>query len=377
MKRGSFQPSVQVYDPGLGDLVMGDSTIGQIDGATGRLWYRGYAIEDLAQHASFEEVSHLVLAGDLPDALELAAWRAVLSTSRPLPERVLEAIAALPDGHDPFEAFTTALCVAASFAPDRDARDSDARLVQAARILSWTAGLAAACIRKHGGLDPVPVRDDLHHVAHFLWQATGREPDEMATRALETTMIVQAEHGVHAAALAALVVAAAGADLDSAVLAGVGALSGSLHGGANREAFRMVIARESPEEARAWARARIEEKYRFPGYGHRVYKSRDPRATLMAPHARRLLSRAGRTGEWERFEAMREEIETALGPRGIYANVDALSGFVYEPVGLPKAAFTIPFCLAIQTGWMAHCIEYLEDGGPVIEPGSIYLADPT
>ncbi len=377
MRPGDWQPGRQTYERGLADLVIGDSSISRIDGANGRLWYRGYAIEDLAAHASFEEVSYLILEGELPDAPALAAWRDELAGWRELPEEALKAIAALPFGHDPFDGFQTAMAVAASVAPERDARDPVVLRRHAARILTWTAGLAAACIRKLRGQSPVSPREDLDYTSHFLWLANGREPDDVERSALEVTMIVKAEHGVHAAALTALVVASAGADLDSAVLAGIGALSGSLHAGANRAAYRMVLERRDPDDARTWARARLAERYRFPGYGHRVYKSHDPRAMLMAPHAERLLARAGRADEWARFVAMRDEIETALGPRGIRGNVDALTGFIYEPLGLPEEAFTIPFCLAIQTGWMAHCLEYLEHLGPVIEPTSLYLEEPS
>lgn len=373
MRPADWQPSRQTYDRGLAGLVMGDTPISRIDGEAGRLWYAGYAIEDLAAHASFEEVSYLILNGELPDARALSAWRAELSAWRALPASALDAIAALPDGHDPFDGFQTAMAVAASVAPGRTSLDPPSQRRQVARILTWSAGLAAACIRKLRAEPPVTPRGELDYASHFLWLANGREPDAVETRALEVTMIVKAEHGVHAAALTALTVASAGADLDSAVLAGIGALSGSLHAGANRDAFRMVVDRRDAADARAWAEARLAEKYRFPGYGHRVYRNLDPRAELMAPHAERLLTRTGRTAEWERFTALREAVETALGPRGIYCNVDALTGFIYQPLGLPEEAFTIPFCLAIQTGWMAHCLEYLEHGGPVIEPVSVYV----
>lgn len=377
MKRGAWQPSSQTYDRGLAGLVMGDTAISRIDGASGELRYRGYAIEDLAREASFEAICLLVLDGALPDARALAAWRGALASWRELPPAAVAAIETFPAGCDPFAAFQTAACVAASLPPRREAPAPAAPRDDAPRILSWTAGLAAAAVRRSRGEAPVPPRDDLDYARHFLFQMNGAEPDPIGARALEVSLIVQAEHGVHAAALAALTVAAAGADLDAAVLAGIGALSGSLHGGANRAAYRMVAERRDGADARAWARARIAERHRFPGYGHRVYKSRDPRARILAAHAEPLLARAGRTAEWASFAAMREEIETALGPRGIYANVDAISGLVYETLGLPEQAFTIPFCLAIQVGWMAHVVEYVADGGPVIEPESIYVEDPS
>jgi citrate synthase len=251
----------------------------------------------------------------------------------------------------------------------------DAQWRRPARILSWTAGLAAASIRHRRGLGPVEARTDLGYAAHFLWLTLGREPDAEATRAFEVSLIVQAEHGLHAAALAALTVASTGADLGSAVLAGMGALSGAIHGGANQTSFEMVDRLPSPESARAWVKDRLAEGFRFPGFGHRVYKTHDPRARILAPYARSSLRRAGKERLWEVHRALKDEVESALSPKGIYLNVDGITGLVYDPLGLPSESFPIPFCLAIQTGWMAHCLEYVPEGR-VIEPDTVYVGGP-
>ena len=152
----------------------------------------------------------------------------------------------------------------------------------------------------------------------------------------------------------------------------MGALSGARHGGANQLAFEMLARLEGPEHARSWAREALERGYRFPGFGHRVYKCPDPRVRTLEPHARKLLEESGKERLWQTYLALREEIEGSLGARGIFANVDSITGLLYHPMGLPANSFPIPFCLAIQTGWMAHCLEYLPDG-KVISPGAVYL----
>jgi len=369
-----FPPRSQSYGRGLEDLVFGDSGICRIDGTTGRLWYRGYPIEQLARKTSFEEVSYLILRGELPDATALDAWRRELASWRELPSSVHQAATHLPPEFDLAGGFGTVVAAAAGAAPVRDRSSSEASWHCPARILTWTAGIAAALIRRRSDQAPVEARNDLGHAANFLWQVFGREPDPEAARAFDVSLIVQAEHGIHAAALAALVVTSTRADLDSAVVAGFGALSGDLHGNASQPAFDMVALPETIEDARRWARTRLAARHRFAGYGHRVYKSPDPRARLLAPHAQALLERTGREALWHKFSAIRDEVERALGPKGVYANVDAVTGLIYHALGLPTEAFTIPFGLAIQTGWMAHCLEYLPDGR-VIEPGAVYVGD--
>lgn len=354
---------------------MGDTAIVSIDGAAGRLSFRGHPIEDLAER-SFEAVSLLILDGELPSPDQEEAWRREIASWRTLPASATAALGAAGGGGDLLHEFRTGVAAAAAEDPAGGRLDRGTERRRVARILAWTAGIAALAVRREAG-KPLPGPDpDLGYAAHFLYQATGEVPPEPELRAFEASLVVQAEHGIHAAALAALTVSAAGCPLDLAVLAGIGALSGSLHGGANRPAYRMVIEAGSPDAARAWAAERIAERFRFPGYGHRVYKSPDPRARILAPHAKALLGSRGKPEVYDTFEAMRDEIESALGAKGILANVDAVTGLIYAPLGLPLSAFTIPFCLAIQVGWMAHALEY--HGGAVIEPGALTVreADP-
>jgi citrate synthase len=365
-------PSPQTYGRGLEHLVLGDSAISSIDGSRGRLCYRGYPIEDLVAHASFESTSYLILYGDLPDRAQLDRWSAEIRRWRRPPQAAVEALARVPDRAHPLAQFRTMLTVAACHAPEPENTTLDAQWRRPARILGWTSSLAAAAIRHLQGLEPTGPSDEAGFAADFLVQTLGRRPPDDEVRAFEASLIAQAEHGLHAAALAALVVISTGADLGSAVLAGMGALSGARHGGANQLAWEMLEPLDGPDEARAWARRALADGVRFPGFGHRVYHCPDPRVRALEPFAERLLERRGMRRRWLAFRALRDEIENELGSKGVFANVDSITGLLYRPMGLPTPALPIPFCLAIQTGWMAHCLEYLPDGS-MIEPGAVFV----
>jgi len=364
--------SPQTYGRGLEDLVIGDTRIARVDGQGSSLSYRGYSIDDLVASASFEETAFLILHGNMPEPNELEAWKTELRRWRRPPESAFQALDRVPRHAHPLAKYRTMLTVAACHTPEAEDSSVDAQWRRPARILSWTAALAAAAIRHLDGNDPVKPRDDLGFAAHFLYQTLGHLPPESEVRAFEASLIVQAEHGLHAAAFAALVVISTGADLGSAVLAGMGALSGARHGGANQLAFEMLAPLSTVGEARTWASDALDRGHRFPGFGHRVYRCPDPRVRALEGHAQRVLAEHGMEQRWEIYIALRDRIESTLGPRGIYANVDSITGLIYHPIGLPVSAFPIPFCLAIQTGWMAHCLEYLPDG-PMIEPGAVYL----
>jgi citrate synthase len=370
----SILPPEQRYGRGLEGLVAGDTAIAEIDGTAGQLLYRGYPIEELTGQVTFEETTYLILFGDLPSARQLAEWRDELVRWRRPPGAAIEALDRVPVRAHPLAQYRTMLTVAACLIPEPENTDLDAQWRRPARILSWTAGLAAAAIRHLLGHDPIEPRDDLGYAANFLWQTLGRLPDALEIDAFEASLVAQAEHGLHAAAFAALTVISTGADLGSAVLAGMGALSGARHGGANQLAFEMLAGLEGPDHARSWAREALARGHRFPGFGHRVYKCPDPRVTALEPWAERLLTERGDKKMWHTYCALRDEVESALGRKGVFANVDSITGLIYSPLGLPVSSFPIPFCLAIQTGWMAHCLEYLPHG-KVIDPGAVYLTD--
>ncbi len=236
----SIPPQTQTYGKGLEGLIAGDSAISQIDGINGKFWIRGYSIEELAANSTFEEASYLVLMGELPNPRQLDWWSADLAQWSEIPQSAFDVLEQLPESAHPLAKYRTALSVAACHIPEAEKNDISAQWRRPARILAWTTSLAAGSIRRHLGLPRIAPRDDLSFCANFLWQVTGKMPSDEEVHAFEVSMIVQIEHGVHAAALAALTVVSTGTDLGSAVLAGMGALSGKLHGGANQTAFQMI-----------------------------------------------------------------------------------------------------------------------------------------
>lgn len=367
-------PTRQTYGRGFAGLIAGETDICRIDGAAGRLWIRGYPIEDLCEFATFEEMTYLVLHGDLPNQRQLNDWSEELKSWRKPPDKALRVADQIPPTAHPLMMYRTMLSVAACDMPEGENTRLDAQWRRPARILSWTAGLAAATIRRSMGKGYLQPRAELTFVENLLYQSFGYVPAPEFCRGFEVSLIAQCEHGLHAAALAALVVVSTAADLGSAVLAGMGALSGVRHGGANQHAFEMIAALPDPASAQQWARERLATGHRFPGFGHRIYKAPDPRVRALEPWAKLMLEKSCNGELWDVYSALRTEIEAALGPKGIYANVDLITGLIYHPLGLKPAMMSLPFALSVQTGWMAHCMEYLPDG-KMIEPGAVYISE--
>ncbi len=362
----------QKYDRGLEGLIAGETNIGKIEGEMGKLWYRGYTIEELCDRSTFEEVSYLIIHGELPNRIELDAWTDELIEWREPPRDALTVLQWLPRDAHPLMKYRTMLSVAACLMPEGENTRLDAQWRRPSRIIAWSSALAAAAIRHMSGEPPVPADSSLDFSTNFLWQSLGKQPSKTEARAFEVSLIAQAEHGLHAAALAALTTISTGADLGSAVLAGMGALSGKKHGGANQDAFEMIEKFASDAEAKKWILEKLDDGYRFPGYGHRVYKTQDPRSKIIEPLAKELLEASDNFQFWSNYLIIKNEIEARLGPKGIYANIDAVTGLIYYPIGLPVQSFPIPFAIAIQTGWIAHCLEYIPMG-KMIEPGSVYV----
>lgn len=361
----------QTYSRGLENLVAGETSIGKIDGEEGKLLYRGYDIEELANYASFDEVAYLVIHGELPTASQYQGWMKELELWHTPPVEAITVLESLPTDAHIIMLYGTMASVAACHIPEGENTRLDAQWRRPARILSWSSTLAAAAISHTLGTKPGPYDPGQPFSANFLKRSLKKEFTEFEIKAFDVSLIVQAEHGFNAAALAALTVISTGADLGSAVLAGMGALSGKLHGGANQLAFQNLTKLQSVEEAREWVHAKLRERYRFPGFGHRIYKTHDPRAVILESYAKRLLEKKSDKLLWEVYRTVRDEVEAKLGEKGVFVNVSGVSGLIYHALGFSPDSFPIPLALAIQVGWMAHCLEYLSDG-KMIEPGAIY-----
>ncbi len=361
----------QTYSRGLENLVAGQTSVALIDGEKGSLLYRGYDIEELADLSTFDEVSYLLIHGELPTASQFEGWTNELDTWHEPPVEALDVLKSLPSDTPPLMLYRTMASVAACNIPEGENVRMDAQWRRPARILAWSSTLASAAICHILGKEPNPFNPEQSFAVNFLTRSLGRKPTQFEAEAVDVSLIVQAEHGFNVAALAAITVISTGADLGSAVLAGLSALAGKLHGGTNQLAFQNLIQHKSVDEAGEWVKQKLEEGYRFPGFGHRIYHSPDPRAKILEPYAQRLLMDKGEELLWDIYVTVRDEIESNLGEKGIHINVGGITGLIYHALGLPVRSYTIPMALAIQTGLMAHCLEYLSEGN-MIEPGAIY-----
>ena len=341
---------------GLEDIVATSSSICFIDGDSGILAYRGYDIHDLAPKATFEEVCYLLWHGRLPTRAQLGDLQSQFAEARPLPDGVIRLLRQLP----PSEAMDTLRTAASALAHyDRDAANNspDANYRKAVRLTAQMGSLVAAIgrlERNQGPIDPDPV---MGFAANFLYQLGGTRPDALAVRAMDCALVLHADHELNASTFAARVAAATLTDIHSAIVAGIGALKGPLHGGANAEVMKMLLdfgATASPERVETTIREKLAKKEKIPGFGHRVYKTMDPRAVHLRQLSKDLGKRSGQT-HWvemsERIEAL-VKTEKKLNP-----NVDFYSASMYYALGIPVSLYTPIFAVSRTSGWTAHVLE--------------------
>ncbi|HET6611297.1 MAG TPA: citrate synthase [Kofleriaceae bacterium] len=361
------------YVPGLAGVPASRSKIGLIDGQAGKLYVRGYPIETLAAESTFEEVSFLLLRGALPTATELSDFVAELRNHRRLKFRIIELIKALPEGGHPMDALAATMSATGMFYPSSIMADPDKRWGAAVRILTKVPTMVAAYHRIRNGDEPVTPRDDLGHAANLLYMLTEKEPDALAVKIMDVALILHAEHGMNASTFAARVTGSTLADPYAVISAAIATLAGPLHGGANEDVLDLL--RSLPAGgARAFAESAIAEKRKVPGFGHRVYKVKDPRAKILQKLAGELFVQSGKTPLFELAQSLEQAMEELVGQKGIYPNVDFYSGIVYEKMGIPTDLFTPIFAVARSAGWLAHWLEQLEQNR-IFRPSQIYEGD--
>jgi len=359
---------------GLEGVVVAETELSKIYGEEGRLVYRGYEIEDLAEHATFEEVCHLLWYGELPTREQLAALNERLVADRDVNPEVIDILRRLPPSTHPMAALRTGASALASFDPEAEDMSPEANQRKAIRLTAKMPTLTAAIDRLRNGKEPIAPRKDLGLAANFLYMLSGSEPDELNARIMDVAFTLHAEHGMNASTFAARVTVATLSDMHSGVVSAIGTLKGPLHGGANERVMEMLKAIGEPENAEPWVRAALERKERIMGFGHRVYKALDPRAPILKKLAEELAAKGGNT-KWleisERIQAvMREEMEKRGKP--IYPNVDFFSASVYYTLGIPSDLFTNIFACARTAGWTAHIMEQLKDNR-LIRPKAEYV----
>ncbi len=354
---------------GLEGVVANQSSICYVFGEEGRLIYRGYDIHDLADHSTFEETAYLLLRGDLPTRDQLGAFLAELKAAQKVPKVVQRVIKDAPLTAHPMNVLRTA--VSASVFADADHGDESAAAEyrKAVRLIAQLPTMVAMFHRLRNGQRPLAPRRGLSLAANFLYMISGAVPDAEAAKALDVALILHADHELNASTFAARVIAATLADMHGAVTGALGALAGPLHGGANTEVMKMLLEIGSPDRAEAWVREGLARKRKIMGFGHRVYRTEDPRAA----HLRRMAEQLGRKAGQPQWFAIQRVIEDVMRrEKGLYCNVDFYSASMYYVMGIPLDLYTPIFAISRVGGWCAHVLEQHADNR-LIRPRAEYV----
>jgi citrate synthase len=357
--------------PGLAGIPAAESAVSYIDGQAGVLEYRGIPIEALAEHSTFEEVAWLLLNGRLPTQAELDEFEAKLIANRTLPQGVLDTIASLPgDGH-PMAALQVGYAALGMHSPDVNALDPGQRQEAIARLIAATPTLVAAFARSRAGMDFVAPDPTLSTAANFLWMLNGEKPEDLVGRVLDVALILHADHTMNASTFTARVVASTESDPYSVCASAIGSLKGPLHGGANERVLIQLEKIGSVDAVEGWLDQQISAKGKIMGFGHRVYKTKDPRSTNLQLLAREMFETFGSTPMYDIALKLEDAVVARLGQKGIYPNVDFFSGIVYQKMGIPTDVFTPIFAIARVAGWLSHWDEQMNDNR-LFRPGQIF-----
>lgn len=372
------------YLPGLAGVPATQSNISDIDGEQGILAYRGYRIEELAKQSSFEETVLLLLDGRLPTDTELNEFKQQLVGNRRLKFHTRGMMKNLPPSGHPMDMLQTVVASLGMYNPDHaclvDATAcDDINYIHntTVKIMARVASIVAMWEHIRNGYDHVEARDDLSYAENFLYMFTGKEPDPLLARIMDVCLILHAEHTINASTFATLVNASTLASPYSVVAASIGALSGPLHGGANQKVLEMLEEIGTPEKAEEYVDKRLANKKVIWGMGHREYKTKDPRATILQGLVNQFMDARG--GDinpmFEVAKAVEEVCEDRLAKKGVYANVDFYSGILYSEMGIPADQFTTIFAVSRTAGWLAHWREQLGDNR-IFRPTQVYTGEP-
>jgi 2-methylcitrate synthase/citrate synthase II len=364
------------YYPGLEGVIANESAIANLEGkeGAGGLEYRGYRIEDLAGKVSYEETAFLLLHGDLPTAGQLREFDARLRASRSLPAPLIDLFRQIPGSIHPMDVLRTSVSVLSHFDPEVNAPPSDhaANVRKAERMIAQMATAVAYRERIASGLPVVPPRADLDHAANFLNMVNGKVPSETMRMAFDLSLVLYTEHELNASTFSARVTVSTLSDIYSGIVAAIGTLKGPLHGGANEEAWKVLESVGSPENAERWIHDALERKERIMGFGHRVYKTGDPRSRILKEYCTKLAAEVG-DDRWERIAEPIEREVTAQ--KHLPPNVDWPSARLYHYMGLAIDLYTPIFAMARVAGWAAHVIEQL-DHNRLMRPRARYIGPP-
>jgi citrate synthase len=356
-------------EKGLEGVLAATSSICSVDGLEGKLTYRGIDIRILAEKSTFEEVVYFLWHGRLPTRAELDALSAQLKSCRELPPPVLAALRAWPKTANPMDVLRTAVSMLSLY--DKDAADTsrEASTRIAARLTAQIPTIVAAFHRLRSGLEPLAPDPSLKHAANFLYMLNGERPSPTAERVFDICLILHADHELNASTFAARVTVATLSDMYSGVVSAIGTLKGPLHGGANTAVMNMLLKIGDLDKVEAYIKEMLANKQRIPGFGHRVYKTWDPRAMWLRQIGEELSESTGNT-KWYQMSRRAEEI--VWREKQLYPNLDFYSASVYYMLGIPPDLFTPIFAISRIAGWTAHILEQLADNR-LIRPRADYV----
>jgi citrate synthase len=370
------------YLPGLAGVPATKSNISSIDGEKGILAYRGYSIHELAEKSTFEETALLLLNGNLPTSDELDHFDYQLRSERKLKYNVREIMRNLPATGHPMEMLQTAIAAMGMFYNSADiltdglGREDQIYVhMMSVKIIARVATMVAAWQHVRNGYDPIEPRADLTHAENFLYMLNGVEPDPLTARIMDACLIMHAEHTINASTFAAMVCGSTLAGPFRVIAAAIGTLAGPLHGGANQRVVEMLEEIGRPENVKNWLEMKVDEKEVIWGMGHREYKTKDPRATILQKMVLEWADNKGSLSPmFDTALELERQCEVFLGPKGVYPNVDFYSGILYSEMGIPTDQFTPIFAVSRVAGWMAHWREQLTDNR-IFRPTQIYTGE--
>ena len=359
------------FKPGLDGIAAAQSSISNADGQKGILEYRGIRIEELAEKSTFLETAYLLIWGELPTAEELAAFEHEVCEHRRIKYRISDMMKCFPESGHPMDALQASAAALGLFYSRRDLNNPIYIRDAVVRLIAKIPTMVAAFQLMRNGNDAVRPRDDLDYSANFLYMLNEKEPDSLAARIFDICLILHAEHTMNASTFSARVTASTLTDPYAVVASAVGTLGGPLHGGANEEVIQVLEEIGSVENVRPYIEDCLERKSKIMGFGHRVYKVKDPRATILQDLAEQLFAKFGHDKYYDIAQEMERVVEEKLGHKGIYPNVDFYSGLVYRKLGIPTDLFTPIFAIARVAGWLAHWKEQLEENR-IFRPTQVY-----
>lgn len=362
------------FMPGLAGVPAAKSSVSDVDGHRGILEYRGIRIEDLCAKSSYLETAFLLLFGHLPTQAEMSQWTTDISRHRRIKFKIIDLLKCLPEQGHPMDALQAAIAALGMFYPGRNVKNVDNNYWSVVRLVAKLPTIVAAWTRLRRGDDPIPPRDELGFSENFLYMLTEQAPPPLWNEILDDCFILHAEHTMNASTFTGLVTASTLADPYTVVSSSIGALKGPLHGGANEEVVQMLKEIGAPDRARQYIEDKLRAKQKLMGFGHRVYKVKDPRATVLQGLCERLFEEFGPSQLYAIALKVEEAAGELLQGKGIYPNVDFYSGIIYDKMGIEVDLFTPLFAMSRVSGWLAHWLEQLSEN-KMFRPEQIYSGE--